>query len=301
MKRFKYLFLLTLLGLMFFAMPVMASGIQVVVDGKVVEFTDQKPYIDKANRTQVPLRAPMEAMGCEVSWNDSLQQAVISKDDVRVEFIIGSNKYTINDVTKTMDTTATITGNRTCIPIRYAAEAFGTEVDWIADKKAVAIYTKKTSAEEKQKIEKGIPEVPSKYTVSTESIPNFNRENIKVYRTHTLPIDTGDTTVLALEHKIIDSKNEKLLITVDRAEDLKRFHVYFGKDIFDAVSINNRTNFVYWDKKDKDGNYILEISIKTPAGEAVGYRVNLAEYEEIGFETTRNCDGIYYLKNPFKK
>lgn len=200
MKKLKYLFFLTLLGLMFFAMPVMASGIQVVVDGKVVEFTDQKPYIDKANRTQVPLRAPMEAMGCEVSWNDSLQQAVISKDDVRVEFIIGSNKYTINDVTKTMDTTATITGNRTCIPIRYAAEAFGAEVDWIADKKAVAIYTKKISAEEKQKIEKGIPEVkkPASEVVKYTSYDG-RVWDATLYSADSFPLELTDTTILKFE------------------------------------------------------------------------------------------------------
>lgn len=200
MTRFKYLFLLTILGLIFMAMPVMAADIQVVVDGKVVEFVDQKPYIDNNDRTQVPLRAPMEAMGCEVSWNDSLQQAVISKGDARVEFIIGSNKYTINNDTKTMDTTAVITGNRTCIPIRYAVEAFGAEVDWIADKKAVAIYTKELTDEEKQELEKEIPEVKKpasevvKYTTSTGRLVD-----VALYSADSFPLELTDTTILKFE------------------------------------------------------------------------------------------------------
>lgn len=200
MRRFKYLLLLTLLGLMFTALPVMAADIQVVVDGKVVEFTGQQPYIDENDRTQVPLRAPMEAMGCEVSWNGSLQQAIISKDDVRVEFVIGSNKYTINEDTKTMDTTAVITGNRTCIPIRYAAEAFEAEVDWIADKKAVAIYTKKLTAEEKQEMEKEIPEVQKpasevvKYTASTGRLVD-----VALYSADSFPLELTDTTILKFE------------------------------------------------------------------------------------------------------
>jgi len=121
--------------------------VSVKVDGQYVSFPDQKPYIDSANRTMVPVRAPMEAMGCTVDWNDKTRQAIITKGDKTAVFTIGKNTYTVNGQTKTMDTKAVIVGNRTAFPIRFAAEAMGAKVDWDADTYTVIITTGGATAE----------------------------------------------------------------------------------------------------------------------------------------------------------
>ncbi len=116
-----------------------APDVSVKVDGQYVSFPDQKPYIDSANRTMVPVRAPMEKMGCTVDWNDKTRQATIAKGDKTAVFTIGKNTYTVNGQTKTMDTRAVIVNDRTAFPIRFAAEAMGAKVDWDANTYTVLI------------------------------------------------------------------------------------------------------------------------------------------------------------------
>lgn len=118
-----------------------APEVKVQVDEQLVEFPDQKPYIDAANRTMVPVRAPMEKMGCTVDWNANTRQATITKGDKTAVFTIGKNTYTVNGQSKTMDTKAVITNDRTAFPIRFAAEAMGATVDWGADTYTVIITT----------------------------------------------------------------------------------------------------------------------------------------------------------------
>jgi len=126
-----------------------APDVTVKVDGQYVSFPDQKPYIDAANRTMVPVRAPMEKMGCTVEWDDKTRQATIAKGDKTAVFTIGKNTYTVNGQTKTMDTKAVITNNRTAFPIRFAAEAMGATVDWDANTYTVIITTGGATAEVK--------------------------------------------------------------------------------------------------------------------------------------------------------
>jgi len=145
-KKFKYLFVALLLGIMMIApMAEAAPDVTVKVDGNTVAFPDQKPYIDSNDRTMVPVRAPMEAMGCKVGWSDQTRQATIKKSGNTAVFTIGSNTYTVNGQNKIMDTQAVITGDRTAFPIRFAAEAMGATVTWDQDTYTVNIITGKQS------------------------------------------------------------------------------------------------------------------------------------------------------------
>jgi hypothetical protein len=125
-----------------------APDVSVKVDGKLVGFPDQLPYIDSNDRTMVPVRSPMEAMGCHVDWNDQARQATITKGGTTAVFTIGSNTYTVNGQNKTMDTQAVITGDRTAFPIRFAAEAMGARVEWDASTYTVNIYTQDTGVKQ---------------------------------------------------------------------------------------------------------------------------------------------------------
>jgi len=150
-KKIQYVILMLLLAITLLVpsgTAIAATVVTVKIDGSTVSFPDQEPYIDSNDRTIVPMRAPMEAMGCTVSWNGLTKQATITKDDTEVVFTIGKNSYTINGATRAMDTKATITGDRTCIPIRYAAEAFGAKVAWAQSTYTVNISLTATTEDE---------------------------------------------------------------------------------------------------------------------------------------------------------
>lgn len=137
--------LLMLAGLLILAMaaPVSAADdIRVMVDGVLVDFPDQKPFINKDNRTMVPVRAPMEALKATVMWDPKTQQATINKDNRNVVFTVGSSSYTVQGAKRMMDTAAVIEGGRTAFPIRFAAEALGATVSWDGATRTVVIYSR---------------------------------------------------------------------------------------------------------------------------------------------------------------
>ena len=142
-----------------------AKEINVTVDGKAVEFTDAKPYIDEKGRTMVPLRPVADAMGIDVEWDRRTKTAVFSETysqgiegfgyDVNGKAVYGeivymSLSFKVNEpkvemfanVEKDngemtmitdhfqMDTTAVVKDGRTYAPLRYMVQSFGYDVGW---------------------------------------------------------------------------------------------------------------------------------------------------------------------------
>lgn len=118
-----------------------ATEVDVTINDVAVWFDQSTgtPFIDNNGRTQVPLRAAMEAMGAVVGWNNYERAASISKDGITVIVPIGKKYVYVNGVKEMNDTAAQIVNNRTYLPIRIVAESLGAEVSWINDTKTVDI------------------------------------------------------------------------------------------------------------------------------------------------------------------
>lgn len=114
------------------------------VNGEIIEFPDQQPYIDESNRTMVPVRFVIEALDAEAEWDGANQAAIITKDGVRVVIVIGEETITVTEAgetrTVTMDTTAVLIEGRTFIPVRFIAEALGCYVDWASYHSTACFY-----------------------------------------------------------------------------------------------------------------------------------------------------------------
>lgn len=124
------------------SVPVMADntteqGINIVVSGAALE-CDQPPVIVEG-RTLIPLRAVAEAVGAEVNWNGDKKAVEINKDGLAVSLEIGSPQVSLGSQTVAIDVPAQIINDRTMVPIRFVAEAFGLEVEWDGDTKTVVI------------------------------------------------------------------------------------------------------------------------------------------------------------------
>jgi hypothetical protein len=91
-----------------------------------------KPYIDSSSRTMVPVRFLAESLSASVGWDEAKRQVSISLDDKRIEMTVGSKEYTINGVSKLMDTVPVINQgwDRTMVPMRFVGEALGIDVKW---------------------------------------------------------------------------------------------------------------------------------------------------------------------------
>lgn len=100
------------------------------VNGEIVQFPDVQPFIDMNSRTQIPVRAVAETFNCEVNWDGRISTAIINGNNKLITIAINSDIITVNGVDTPMDTTATLKDDRTCVPIRYIAEALGLTVKY---------------------------------------------------------------------------------------------------------------------------------------------------------------------------
>ena len=106
---------------------VMSIGSHEIVINDKTGTIDAAPMIQN-DRTYVPFRALAEAFGAKVAYDEATQAVTAELNGVTVVMTIGSATYTVNGAEKTMDVAPFISGSRTMIPVRFAAEAFGIKV-----------------------------------------------------------------------------------------------------------------------------------------------------------------------------
>ncbi len=113
-------------------------GSNIYYVGGVAKVMDVAPYI-KGDRTYVPMRYLGEILGAEVVWDGDARTVTLTKGDDVVVFTIGSTTYTVNGETMTADVAPEISSDRTMLPARFVAEAFGAVVGWDAATRTVLI------------------------------------------------------------------------------------------------------------------------------------------------------------------
>ncbi|WP_338835903.1 copper amine oxidase N-terminal domain-containing protein [Neomoorella thermoacetica] len=103
-----------------------------VLVGRPVDIAqpEWKPFVDANGRTQFPIRFVAESLGYQVDWNDKEQKVTLTKNGHTVVMTIGSKAYTVDGVTKYMDTEPFLQADRTFVPLRFVAEGLGYIVTW---------------------------------------------------------------------------------------------------------------------------------------------------------------------------
>ena len=99
----------------------------------VQQTLDVAPYT-KAGRTYLPIRFVAEALGISdnnIIWNDATKTVtIIGNNGAVAQFTVGQSHYTVNGAVVPMDAAAEFVQNRNMIPLRYAAQAVGAQVNW---------------------------------------------------------------------------------------------------------------------------------------------------------------------------
>lgn len=121
----------------------LATKISITIDDIKVEFNEDLgyPFIDSNNRTQVPFRVTMEAIGASVEWDPVNRIAIATKGNITVKVPIDKDFIYRNGEIIQNDTFSIISNARTYLPIRIVFEAFGKKVRWDGDTKTVIINT----------------------------------------------------------------------------------------------------------------------------------------------------------------
>jgi len=118
------------------------STIKITVDGKYVDCAayGQEPVAINGT-TLVPLRSVFEALGATVLWDGNTQSVVSTRHNDIIVLTLNSKQMIVNDEVKTLSVPAQSMNERTMVPVRAIAEAFGCEVKWDGATSTVIVLT----------------------------------------------------------------------------------------------------------------------------------------------------------------
>ncbi|GEM_PF-6633745 len=120
--------------------------IKINVDGKTIEFTDSKPFINEDNRTMIPVAKVADTLGANVAWDGEARTVKIVKGDIEIILKIDSNIITANGKEEVMDTKAIIIEGRTYVPISFIAKQMGEAIEWNNETKTVYIGSRRINS-----------------------------------------------------------------------------------------------------------------------------------------------------------
>lgn len=117
--------------------------ITVTVNGQFL--VSDTPAIIVNDRTMLPMRSIFEALGAEVTWIEEQQLIFASKGNRVILMQIGNTNMSIQKtdedgiIVVPLDSAPFVYNERTMVPVRAAAEAFDSLVEWNGDTKTVTI------------------------------------------------------------------------------------------------------------------------------------------------------------------
>lgn len=122
------------------------SGINVMLDGKGVQFPDAKPE-SRDGRTMVPFRTITEALGGEVLFHASSKAITAKVGGRTLDFAMGGTKLIVTDAggtAKTVEMDAAPYGKdgRVYVPVRFFAQALDFDVKWDGAYKTAVLVNK---------------------------------------------------------------------------------------------------------------------------------------------------------------
>lgn len=118
-------------------------GANVRMNGKLVKFNDQYPTI-RDGFTLIPVRAIGENLGAKVSWDGEKQLVSIKSPSTELKLYINQTTAYINNIPYELEVPAQLINNRTMVPLRFIAEALGTDVNWDGKTRTVYITSAKS-------------------------------------------------------------------------------------------------------------------------------------------------------------
>lgn len=80
--------------------------------------------------TMIPFRFLGEALGAEVSWDNTLKQATFEKEGTVIILTIGKKEALVNGKTVTMEVAPVNLQGKTMVPLRFVSEYLGAAVDY---------------------------------------------------------------------------------------------------------------------------------------------------------------------------
>jgi len=112
------------------------SNIIVKVNGKVVRFTDVKPFM-RNNYLYVPVRFVVNAMDYSIRWEGNTNTAIVSKDKQEFRCMLGHDTAIVKENGEYKTLPIILKENRVCVPIDFITDTLqGSNVEFENDRGA---------------------------------------------------------------------------------------------------------------------------------------------------------------------
>lgn len=143
----KKILLTLVLGMVLISSTVFAGSVNVQLNGKNIDFTDEKGNKVEAqiinSRTMVPMRKIFELLGASIEWNGETQTVLATKNSTTIKLQIGNeiaeiNKNGKNEKVK-LDSKPIIVNSRTLVPLRFISESLDKQVGWDSENQTAII------------------------------------------------------------------------------------------------------------------------------------------------------------------
>lgn len=213
------------------------SGLRLWIDSDKADINgmelgvDAAPYIEN-NRTMVPLRFIAEMFDFDVEYDNG--RVIISKNNSVFETVIGSRIYTMNGLEKEMDTESVIVNDRTMVPVRVIAEAFGMNVDWNSEERMVTI----TRGRAKEDFVTVFVVGKGNESEIGETLKYFFDETVTVKSVGTIEEISGEEGDYAVVYPDIDTSTlENMGITVIKATDITVSEIMTSHEKFKCAEL----------------------------------------------------------------
>lgn len=144
-KKMFIVMLLSIVLVIMFSNVAMGSNINIMVDEKHISFPDQKPYVDKNNRTLVPVRFIVEELGAKVYWDGENNLVAVNYDGETIKLKINSKQALIytggQETVMDFDTSVVLRNGRVMVPLRVISEIMGSTVVWEEETRTIGIHS----------------------------------------------------------------------------------------------------------------------------------------------------------------
>lgn len=167
---------------------------------------DAKPFI-KNNRTLVPLRFVVEALGGEVNWDGENRLVSLNSNGKNIELKIDSQIIKIDGKDVKIDQAAIIKGDRTYVPIRFIAENLDMVVNYINESREIEISSFENKDTEKK--------IETKKDESSENIENNNSKNL---RTNSNNIINSKNENNQINNNVKNSNDNKSTVNINNTQ-----------------------------------------------------------------------------------
>ncbi|MEA3313931.1 MAG: copper amine oxidase N-terminal domain-containing protein, partial [Caldisericota bacterium] len=119
---------------------------EITINGipKTIDEQNSKPII-KNDRTLIPIRALIESLNGNITWNEDTREVTINLNYHTIILTIDNNTAIVDGIKIQIDpnnskVTPTIINGRTYLPLRFIVEHLDGVVDWDNDTRTVTIY-----------------------------------------------------------------------------------------------------------------------------------------------------------------